>query len=317
MRKLLLFSFVIFVITTNAQPVLTSANSNPIAGEGFKWISASNVSTPGNAGANQLWDFSTLVANLSISTYDTVINANNAPSSSSYPYANIAFYNPNHSTYSFYKKSSDSLTYYGIRGMSWTNNNTDPEKILSYPFSYDSTFSDNIYTNTNSAGTLGYSTESFTRLADGYGTLLLPTGTFSNVLRIKTTGYFYSNSNSYNYTTYYFYLPGIHQPILKLSESTSSSYFTEFLKMIVTGKSETNVSLNKIKLFPNPATNNITIETSLTASIEILNPQGQLLKYVKEVNNSININISTFAKGLYIIKLKTAEGMNINKFTKE
>lgn len=317
MKKLVLFSFVILAITANAQPVLTAANTNPVIGEGFQWISANNVSSPGNAGANQTWDFSSLVT-ISGTQYDTVIPAYAAPSSSDYPDANIAIQNLNYNYYSFYKNCNDSFAYYGAKGLSWQRISTDPSKMLTYPFTYNSTFNDNYYFDENSGGTLFYTTGSSVALADGYGTLILPSGTFSDVLRVKTTGstYYSSSSNTTYYTSYYFYLPGNHQPIFKLGKS-GSSYVPTILKMIVTGINETNISLAKIKLFPDPATNNITIETSLPTSIEILNLEGQLLTDIKELNYSVNIDISSYAKGLYIAKLKTFEGIAVKKFIKE
>jgi len=317
MKKLVLLSLVIFAITANAQPVLTAANTNPVIGDGFKWIYENNVSSLGNAGANQTWDFSSMVAS-GLTEYDTVIPAYAAPSAVDYPEANIAFHNLNYDYYSFDKACTDSLVFYGTKGLSFQDISTDPAKYLTYPFSFDSTFNDNQYSNDNSGGTLYYTTGSRTVLADGYGTLILPTGTFSNVLRVKITGsYYYSSSSNTNYYTYYyFYLPGIHQPILTLGKS-GNNYAPLMLKIVASGINETPISSVKIKLFPDPANDNINIETSLPASIEILNPEGQLLMEIKEVKNSFNLDISTFAKGLYYVKLITHEGIAVKKFIKE
>ncbi len=317
MKKLVLFYFVILTITANAQPVLTAINTNPIVGDGFHWIYGNNVSSPGIAGANQTWDFSTL-GTLGSTQNDTVIPASSAISAADYPNANIAIQNINYNRYFFYKTSSDSLVNYGIKGASYQGISSDPTKLLLYPFSYNSTFNDTQYSNENNGGTLYYTSGSSTTLADGYGTLILPSGSFSNVLRVKIVGSTFSSNTSTttNYTYYYFYLPGIHQPILKLILS-GSSYQPTYLKMSTTGIDETNISLNKFNLFPNPASNNIKIETSNPSSIEILNLKGQLLMNINEVNNSANIDISTFAKGLYFVKFISNECIEVKKFIKE
>jgi len=72
-----------------------------------------------------------------------------------------------------------------------------------------------------------------------------------------------------------------------------------------------------ISIFPNPASNSITIETPQKSFIEILNPQGQLIQRINTCGNNLTIDVSAFAKGLYFVKIKTEEGFAIEKFVKE
>ena len=103
-------------------------------------------------------------------------------------------------------------------------------------------------------------------------------------------------------TTYYlFYLSGNHQPILKLSRSLTTSYYTPiYLSKINTGIDNVDNAFDKIEVFPNPATDKLTIDASASLSkpttIEITNIQGQLIKKLSATGNKTNVDVSFFAK---------------------
>jgi len=72
-----------------------------------------------------------------------------------------------------------------------------------------------------------------------------------------------------------------------------------------------------INIYPNPATDNITIETAEKASIEILNIAGQIIKTINTAVKQTSIDVSDLASGVYIIKAKTEKGVAVRKFVKE
>jgi hypothetical protein len=75
-----------------------------------------------------------------------------------------------------------------------------------------------------------------------------------------------------------------------------------------------------ISVFPNPASDNITVAcTTLpnNAILSIYNMQGQLLLSQPVLQNKTEINISSLAKGIYYIKLSTQQGLAVKKFVKE
>ncbi len=76
---------------------------------------------------------------------------------------------------------------------------------------------------------------------------------------------------------------------------------------------------NWLTIFPNPATSSITIENTrhLNAEIEISDIQGQLIKTLSTIYNKTHIDVSTFPCGLYIVKMITEKGINVNKFIKD
>lgn len=80
---------------------------------------------------------------------------------------------------------------------------------------------------------------------------------------------------------------------------------------------QSQVYLDNVIVFPNPATNNITIQCPRPAIIEITDIQGQLLKTLVSGDNNINIDISSFPGGLYFVEVKTEKGIAIKKFVKQ
>ena len=72
-----------------------------------------------------------------------------------------------------------------------------------------------------------------------------------------------------------------------------------------------------LNVFPNPASDYLIIETTEKTFIEILNIEGQLLKRLEANGNKINVDISMFSSGVYIIKATTDKGITTKRFLKE
>jgi hypothetical protein len=83
---------------------------------------------------------------------------------------------------------------------------------------------------------------------------------------------------------------------------------------------------DKIFAYPNPAINNLTIESSQeevvssskqSAVIEITNIQGQLIKTITSTGNKTNIDVSALPSGVYVVEVRTGKGVAVSKFIKE
>ena len=80
---------------------------------------------------------------------------------------------------------------------------------------------------------------------------------------------------------------------------------------------------NDLKVYPNPATNTITIELSnlqhsnLQPTITIESMLGQLLYQSKHNQNRSNIDISNFQSGVYLVKVLTEEGLMVKSIVVE
>ncbi|MFH0864796.1 MAG: T9SS type A sorting domain-containing protein [Bacteroidota bacterium] len=79
----------------------------------------------------------------------------------------------------------------------------------------------------------------------------------------------------------------------------------------------TNYSNDKFSIYPNPATNYLTIETTQPSQIEILNLQGQIIYKSNTDEMNTSIDVSGFPEGLYMVKIISAKGISVQKFVKE
>jgi parallel beta-helix repeat protein len=70
-------------------------------------------------------------------------------------------------------------------------------------------------------------------------------------------------------------------------------------------------------VYPNPATNSITIEIQQKSQIEIINIKGQVIKTINSINPKTTIDIENIPSGVYVVKAKTDKGIAIRKFVKE
>ena len=70
-------------------------------------------------------------------------------------------------------------------------------------------------------------------------------------------------------------------------------------------------------IYPNPVSDNFTIETSQPATIEISNIEGQLIKTLRIIGTITNVDASEFSNGVYIVEVKTEMGIGVRKFIKE
>jgi len=75
---------------------------------------------------------------------------------------------------------------------------------------------------------------------------------------------------------------------------------------------------NNVKVYPNPANDNITIETNLNTEqrFEIINMVGQTV-YANNIRKIAIVNTSAFANGVYILKLSSDKETVVKKFVKE
>jgi photosystem II stability/assembly factor-like uncharacterized protein len=72
-----------------------------------------------------------------------------------------------------------------------------------------------------------------------------------------------------------------------------------------------------LKVFPNPASNIITVIVPNKASTEILNIQGQIIRRLEIKDHKTDIDISGFSSGVYIIKATTDNCTTTKLFIKE
>ena len=126
---------------------------------------------------------------------------------------------------------------------------------------------------------------------------------------VYITGFFSSNSISFDSNILYI-------------NGTSGSSDMFLAKLDAIADIEDIKNTNSFTLYPNPANDNIIIENTTfkindDEIISIYNIQGQLLLQQPIKQQKTEINISSFAGGMYYVKVENEKGIAVKKFIKD
>lgn len=213
------FLSVIFVNVIFSQATITNQN-NPVIGDIQYDVRCDTNANPGGSGANQTWNFTSVVR--ADSVVIRWVDKSSTPQGSLFPLANIAS-NENNANYNYYNASSTQLLLYGSVTTQFTAPLTDAEKLFDYPFTYPNSFTDNFTGTVTVSGFPGTRNGTINASADGWGTINLPFGSFTNALRVKyvvsirdTTTILPIGVRT-NQTIYQWYVPGKKFPVFAIS----------------------------------------------------------------------------------------------------
>lgn len=348
MKQPFLFVSMLFAaLQMAAQPTMTSS-SMPSVGYSFSTSSVDlGSANEGPAGANVLWDFSSLIDTGEVTSL-SFIDPSDISQSSSFPGTNIAITGnqAGNTFYSFINLSSSSVdqlgTYVSSTFGDVFNINENPMTQYQFPATYNSTATDSYRSavnldlgfasvNTTTTGQTSY-------LVDAYGTLINWSGTYNNVLRFKhrevsfdttystsfgqsDTTYSESHSTSYEWVSV---IEGGSIPIFSISYDTTfaDGNVTPSISADHTYNNDQtgiqSVSSENIQVFPNPS--NGKINMSIPAGVEnisITDLSGRVLLSQKPVKSSTTslqeLDITALPSGIYCLQLQSEKGIRVAK----
>lgn len=279
---------------------------------------------PGTAGANQTYDYSVLPA--FNSNYD-ILGVDNltSPFGMSYPLSNATVSWSSFGTpYYHFLLSDTSYIYLGGGGSFGDYAYLDHYKQLQFPFTYNDNYTDTFVAVSNTGG---YRAGSVTVSGDGYGNLLVPGQTFTDVLRVKRFSDYYDTINNnprHSVETYYeYYKPGIPHYILlhgfyTITTGTSNPvsgsqlFFNAGALLTAT---HSNVKAGTNYFIAQNAWQSFLMsqdQTTFNTICQIYNLQGQLvhqeqLSVSKEISSKA-LPSADLADGMYLIQLRNAVG---------
>jgi hypothetical protein len=291
MKKLLLICAITCSIKALAQPTISNGNNVPAPGLTAPFSIAS-LTNAGSAGANQTWNFSSL-------TYTpagpyTVITPSSSPIGSSFPTANFAY--TFRGTTSFFNVSSTKMEVqaYGITTPGTGNDYTPgPRTNLKFPFAY-------LDTQVDSWQKVSSSVSSVTLTYDAYGTLITPSTTFTNVVRIKED---YGPAGA----DYQWYILNPLMAIAVFDHNTNTLYHVAASQITgLANNANTSFSFN---LYPNPTKSDFVVELDnynfqSSLKLNVLNVLGQVTKVVSINSNKTIVNTSDLTEGVYFYQLQ-------------
>ena len=337
MKKIILITILLFIGVLNTRSQLTLTSSiNPTAGDIEVQVRADTTGIyQGNSGANQFWNFPSL--SHVDSTNNGWILPSNTPYGSQFPTSNICALD---TCYNYFNETAALCELVGYFSHGTAIHYSNPETIITFPFTYNSTGSDNFAALILNNGDTLYHSGTTTFLGDAWGTINLPFGTFLNSLRIKTIISMNDSSAMYQqnvhtvYTIYDWYVPGKKFFVLKIMYSTITipNFGTYSSKNVFYDPS--NVPIGVIRIsnnvpdkyslnqnYPNPfnpSTNiRYQIATNSNVKLTVFDILGRdvatLVNEKQEAGTyEIKFDASKLSSGVYFYKLE-APGYTITK----
>lgn len=320
MKQLVLLIATAISASAIAQSPTLASSSAPQIGDIFIMQAAhvSGINTS-NSGPNQIWDYSA-VTDSGSSYSESVISPTATPYAASYPGATIAL--TSHSftdtAYAYEKVTGSRMTYLGnYIGVAGFVYYTTPRVIFQYPLTYGDSYANPFAANTTNGDTI---TGVDSVLADGYGTLKLPSHTYTNVLRLKYIQHYHSvNSGFYEdiyQLEYSYYIPGFHNFLFDIAYTVNNVNGTAFsatnaqYSVAVTTGVEELKEENIVTIYPNPSHGQVSIsvgEAMAGADMTISDLSGRTISKTSLKTGNQQIDISSATKGLYIVTIKSGQ----------
>lgn len=281
----------------------------------------------GNSGPMQTYDYSVLPA--FNSNYEILgIDNLTSPYAATYAIANATVsWSSFGSPYYHFLLSDTAYIYLGGGGSFGTYEYIDVYEQLRFPFGYNDTYTDTFIAISNTGS---YRAGSVTLSGDGYGNLLVPGQTFSNVLRVKRESAYYDTVNGtprLTEETYYeYYKPGIPHYILLhgfytitsgSSNPVNGSQLFYNTGALVSGASQQGTRRAAYQIIHQDKRSMLCIKDSqcYNSNLRLYNLQGQLIW-----SNAIQVNkdmteillpSNLLQSGMYLLEFSNAAGVPV------
>jgi len=302
-----------------AQPTFTASNSNPIAGETFYGHTIDTTGKQkGAAGANVTWTITGAATDHDTTSY---LACSATPNCDSFAGSNLAGYN--NSDYTYYTAGTNSLSMIGADAQGQIVHFTDALKVMSYPTTYNTTLADTGYAVVDAGIAIVHIWTINTAIADAWGTLTTPAGTFNNVLRLHNRSINKDSVNVMGFPQvnesateiYTWYVPGFHNPLLSMTYDTSGtgvSHLTEvkyFTGSGTTAVNEAPAQQISLQVYPTPASDHIDLRWDGIGddlvSITLTDMTGKTLVSAEYTNkNSITLPVHNYSNGMYLLNVR-------------
>ena len=334
--KLSVIILVFFSINISAQITVTDTdvlNIGDIFYEATDTVSV--VINPGNSGANQTWDFSTLQSN--IIDEIIVLNPNNTPHGVAHPDADVSVFMD--SSFIYISKDNNELSLIGVDsvavyipfiplpltyGLQYSKSYIVFDSLIAIPPSLCQLY-------------LGVPCDSIYLMqkadviwdVDAFGDVVLPSGTYAS-LRLKRlelasdsayyhlNGVWYadiSNSSVADTSLEYTWWTNNSSMHFRIVEMDYTNNYID--EVVFIAQNQTNSVMDfssNILVYPNPSFSEIMVEyqNNELTYLDLVDATGKVI-LKKEFTQSTSLDVSRIPKGIYFLNLKTVEG----KLTKQ
>ncbi len=319
----------------NAQIQLTQSDMPSIGTTDIKGIDTTTTVSPGPAGTNQTWNFSSLL-NQRQDTTGTYIDPLTNPYIGAFPTANVVGHQTGQDGVTIHFMMESSPTEFKILGIGIFGSPlifAPARTLMNLPANYSDAFSgtsvsDAIFPTGQPAPdsvrkkiTTDYSSE-----FDAWGSVTTPAGTYNSLRQVYITketdstwahipgpGWIFASVTIKNDTAYQWWTNGEGSHVLEIkisakgsAKDTVSSYE---VNPLTTGITIENASNQNATAYPNPAANYITIKigSENTTSILIFDINGRLVINQPFTGKTVSVNTDNLNSGNYLFKILNAD----------
>jgi hypothetical protein len=321
---LLSAAMVVSSVLANAQTITSSWVPTVGFSQTHNVVNLSGPIGPGSAGQGQTWNFAGATSDSSYT--ETNYSPAEAAGGSNFPLASYATQVSPTSGTAFYVGSSVALqligSYNGDMSGAVVATCSNAMDLMQFPASFSSAFNDPYYVNITTPF-LNISIDGTNDvLVDGSGSLTTPTGTYNNVLRVKSI-------NNYQYiglppapgtvtngttTSYLWVSPNY--PGYMLMNYSIDVQGTESDTTITYSENPVgiqNVANQTLQISPNPANEFVTVGFPSGAElnrVEVLDLSGRVvaIETVTGKSNLLTISTTSFTNGMYIVRAVDTKG---------
>jgi hypothetical protein len=336
--KLFYTSLLLFLAPLSQAQITIDLSDMPVIGDVInrKADTMTVLSGPGNAGANQTWNFTQTSTYVNDET-STAVAPSTTPYASQFSSSNLALTDGN-GGYVFFNQSASSILVKGIAGAFPGTTTTivahlNPDQTLhNLPRTYGSNFSDEYKSDVTISGSSISPLINQIRVkrtglikdtTDAWGTLTTPNATY-DVLRVKKVDFTTDSvwvqavfpptwqlfqTSQDTVTTYQWLAKDGKLPIAELTFDSLGA--PKIFRWSLKAPLSVNELLEKqqISIYPNPANNNLTINGKCLNNgntlIQLFDLQGRMVYSEQKfaLENNIQIITSTINEGIYVLLL--------------
>lgn len=277
-----------------AQPVINASNVTfNLESEAF--FAETDGFDPGPPGANRTWDFSELELT-PIGGNETILPAG-TPFISTFPTSNFCNATTGESaggfTYFRYDTQKMELLGDAYTGIGIFSFGANAKTYIEFPYTYNRVISDT-YTQDNI---------SFTATYDGYGTLVLPFGTYQNVVRQKI-----EEMGQTNYIWFHA------DPFFPIAQTTEGGIGVMRNAAVLAND---RFALDGFEMYPNPTSDYLNIRMKSPGSIDIYDVSGKLVISQNSARTDASVDLRPCATGIYFVKISANNQTSVQKIIKK
>lgn len=325
MKLFLSFTFILFTSVLSSQPIISFDVMLPSDGDSINYF-CDTISgfDPGPAGEAVIWDFSSIASGPNLTNYFWAASCGNIGSTEEFTPFGIGgpWLSWWGSTWGTTERQiivdDSSFSFCWIGGLEFQMNFDEPFKVFRFPLTYGlenmSSFTGLCDDGIFEEGAPDPFAGSSNMIVDGYGTLILVTGVFTDVLRVKVV-----DDISCNYgqiESYYWFKEGITYPLFKYLKNINDNAEFEFVRQndpVIVPILDIQPD---ISVYPNPADEFLIVDGIESATAEIYNLNGQLISIQEILNTGAKISLLMLNDGIYLLKIFNSNSATTQIFEK-